>query len=666
MRISPFLTLFLGVFVAIPAAAVDWRPVDPAELALKSPRVDPDADAEAISWDIWITDKTIGRTRETVRTHYLRVKIFTERGAANQSVIDLASVDSKFHIHSLRGRTLKADGTIVPLKKANIFQRTLVKAAGVRARKRSFSMPNVQIGDVIEYQWKETYSSVANNLRLYLQRDIPTWKVTYHVKPSQLVADNGYTMSSQAFNIDFKGFEEDPQGYWTTTMENMPAFKDEPYMPPDDQVQSWVLLFYTRDRSGEPDKYWKGVGERFKDAYALLTKADGAVKREAARIVAGTSSESEKITKILNFCRDEIQSVHHDRSGLSGRERSTFKKNKGPSDTLKQGMGTGFDVNMLFTALARGAGLRAYVALVSQRDDRFFQPAYLASTFLNSAVVAVEVDGEWRFYDPGLPYLEKGMLYWPEEGVQALLAEKGGPHWLETPFSSPERTAARRTAKMKLLSDGTLEGVVTQTYSGHFGVSRKNNYDGLSEKERSERVETLVRNRLSTAELSDIQVENADSVDGAFAYSYKVRVPGYAVRTGKRMFLQPSFFERGAPSVFSAGERRHDIYFNYSWIEEDRVTIELPEGFVLSNVASPKSIPVEEIGDYRATISVESERTLVYERKFLWGMHGNILFPAAAYPQIKEVFDRIHNQDQQAVTLQSHLSAGVSAPARLP
>ena len=37
-----------------------WRPVDPADIALKAPIVEPDADAEAIFWDIRVDDG--GRT----------------------------------------------------------------------------------------------------------------------------------------------------------------------------------------------------------------------------------------------------------------------------------------------------------------------------------------------------------------------------------------------------------------------------------------------------------------------------------------------------------------------------------------------------------------------------------------------------------------------------
>jgi hypothetical protein len=54
----------------------DWRPVTPTELAAK-PVVEPDADAEAIFWEVRVDDSS---AEELALKHYVRVKIFTERG----------------------------------------------------------------------------------------------------------------------------------------------------------------------------------------------------------------------------------------------------------------------------------------------------------------------------------------------------------------------------------------------------------------------------------------------------------------------------------------------------------------------------------------------------------------------------------------------------------
>src|SRR5450432_3948503 len=68
------------------AGGEEWRPVNPADLALKAPVVEPEADAEAIFWDIRIDD---AGTSDLVLQHYIRIKIFTERGREKESKVDI-------------------------------------------------------------------------------------------------------------------------------------------------------------------------------------------------------------------------------------------------------------------------------------------------------------------------------------------------------------------------------------------------------------------------------------------------------------------------------------------------------------------------------------------------------------------------------------------------
>jgi hypothetical protein len=78
--------------VSLPVLAAskdDWRPVDPADLALKAPVVEKDADAEALFWDVSVADEIDGGTPRTVLNHYIRIKVFTERGRESQSKIDI-------------------------------------------------------------------------------------------------------------------------------------------------------------------------------------------------------------------------------------------------------------------------------------------------------------------------------------------------------------------------------------------------------------------------------------------------------------------------------------------------------------------------------------------------------------------------------------------------
>ncbi|MCA1606237.1 MAG: hypothetical protein LC775_12375, partial [Acidobacteria bacterium] len=69
----PLLFLCLGlIFPAAVFAGDEWRPVDPADLALKAPLVEKDADAEAIFWEVRLSDEVEGGTPRTVLRHYAR------------------------------------------------------------------------------------------------------------------------------------------------------------------------------------------------------------------------------------------------------------------------------------------------------------------------------------------------------------------------------------------------------------------------------------------------------------------------------------------------------------------------------------------------------------------------------------------------------------------
>src|SRR5712664_3222429 len=81
------LCLTLGTFSSTALAVSDeWKPIDPASLAEKTPVVEKDADAEAIFWEVRVDD---GGAEELVFSHYVRVKVFTDRGKESQSKIDL-------------------------------------------------------------------------------------------------------------------------------------------------------------------------------------------------------------------------------------------------------------------------------------------------------------------------------------------------------------------------------------------------------------------------------------------------------------------------------------------------------------------------------------------------------------------------------------------------
>lgn len=653
LLLATFVSVLVAVSPTASATGDDWKPVDASDVALKTPLVEKDADSEAIFWEVRVDDGDAG---DLVFSNYVRVKIFTERGKEDQSRIDLPYI-GRYKIKDIAARTIKPDGSIVELKSTDIFERTIVKTNGIKVKAKSFAMPAVEVGSIIEYRWREVRSeSSANYVDLQFQRDIPARTITYLVRPYTGPYANG--LAYQPFQMPGQvKFEKAKDGFYRLSLNNVPAYHEEPRMPPEDSVRSWVLLYYSDNTSRTPDKFWTELGKRLNDVTKEDMKVNDEVRRVATEVVGDAAAPEEKLRRLYEYCQTKIKNVDRPSSGLTPDERDKLKENKSPSDTLKRGMGTGGNIDSLFAALATAAGFEAHLALSGNRqyiflDRNFADPYFLISK--GSSFIAVRLGETFRFFSPAETYTPFGMLGWREEGQSALVLQKD-PVWAETPISEPDKSLKKRVGTFRLTEDGTLEGEVKIEFSGQVGMDEKYNNEDDSPTEREKNLTDEVKARLSTAELTNIKIENvADSLK-SFAVSYHIRVPGYSQRTGKRIFLQPGFFTRGIGPLFAASDRRNSIYFRYPWSEEDHITIELPQGYALDNADAPPLIPAtatQNICEFKIGMQLNNgTRTLIYDRKFFFGGHGSILFSPKTYPSLKQLFDMVNKGDGHTITL---------------
>jgi transglutaminase-like putative cysteine protease len=644
----------LAVCLFAPAALArsgdkDWKPVDPAQLAMTAPVVEKDADAEAIFWEVYVDDS---RQEELSLRHYVRIKVFNERGRDSQSKVEIPYVGGN-QIKDVEARVIKADGTITELKKEDVFERTVVKLSGVKVKVKSFALPGVEPGAIIEYRWREVHpGGSANGLRLKFQRDIPVQTVSYYFKPYA-------TMRYRSFNMGDARFVKDKDGFSKLTMNNMPAFREEPRMPPEDAVRAWVFLYNLADESVNANSYWSEFGKRVYEAVKDDMKVNDDVKSAAAAIVGDAKTPEEKLQRIYDFCRTKIKNASRASSGMSAEERSKFKSSKSPAETLKREAGTGSNIDYLFAALAKAAGFDARLALSGDAADTFFDRTFPNATFLGSSFIAVRVGDSWQFYSPAEMYTPFGMLGWREEGQEALVTDSKQPEWVRTPVSGPEKSAEKRTAKLSLAEDGTLEGDVRIEYTGQLAYEKKEFNEDDSPADREKTLSDMFKGRMSTAELSNVQVENVTDPVKPFAYSFHVRVPGYAQRTGKRLFLQPAFFQKGLAPLFPTSERKQQVFFHFPWSEEDQIEITLPEGFALDNADMPAPVNVG-LSQYEPQASISKDgRTLHFSRKFVFGKGAaqELLFATTTYPNLKAYFDAVNNDDGHTIALKQGATA---------
>lgn len=648
---SPLLALVAAslclAYNAQTVNAQSWKPVDASELSLRTPVVEKDADAEALFWEVRIDDHPDG---DLIFNHYIRVKVFNDRGREAQGRVELPFgriYRLSIRVQDIAARTIKQNGSIIELKKSDIYDQEKIRTSGLKFKVKSFALPGVEAGDIVEYRWREIRSNQsAHRTRLHFQRDIPVQTVRYYIKPYPFP---GLGMRAFTNRGADPRFVPERNGFHSVTMTNMPAFREEPNMPPEDAIRTWTLVYYTKDTRVDPATYWADHGKEVFNAFKPYMKVNDVVRNASAEAIGDAASPEDKLKRLYGYVRNRITNSSDPASGFTPEQRAKLKENKSPADTLKRGVGNSQDIDLLFAALAIAAGFDARVALFPDRSDYFFDRSVAIEYFLNHAHIAIRVGDQWRFFNPGYHYLPYGMLSWEEEFQEALITDPRSPVFVRTPLASPDASKIRRTAKLRLTDDGSLEGDVRIEYTGHAAMQRKGLAEDDTPAEQEQSLKNSFKNRMSTAELSSVRIENMGSAE-PLIQTFKVRVPGYAQRTGRRLFLQPAFFQHGAKPLFTASDRRHDIYFDYPWSEEDEVTIELPAGYEFDNAEAPVPFQALPITKYDVKI-MAGQNLLVYKRSFFFGGDNNLLFPVQSYRDVKLVFDTVQERDGHTITL---------------
>jgi hypothetical protein len=661
---KPMLSRVIGYVIPIclivGANAADWKPVDVKELAETSPKVEKDADAEIIFSETRILDQAVSGHPQWYAINYIRVKIYNYRGRDRFSTIHIP-LPPKTSVIDIAGRTIHPDGKIIELSK-NAISETMSKEGGTALKEKSFPMPAVEPGSIIEYRWRASHTELyAHYVRLELQRDMPARLVRYFIKPYS-APNFPYVMAVQNFNAPEAPMVLQPDGYYLKSIENVPAFKAnlEPRMPPSNELRIWSLIYYKPLERRDADHFWVDYGKKMYASFKPRMKVGKEIHQKAAELTQKAATPLEKLAILSEFCRKNIKNLTTE--AVSAEEREDADKNKTPEDTLNQGMGPPDDIRYLFAALAAATGLDARIALLPSRSNVFFNRSFADPFFLTGKAVAVRIDGGWNFFDPGDPFIPNGMLAWFYEGTSALITDPKEPVFELTPITSAERSKIWSVGNFALSEDGTLEGDIVVAFSGQEGVTQKKMRQRQSEAQQQRAFEDTIHKAISTIEISNIVIENASDIEKAITYKAHVRVPGYAQRTGKRLLFPPSVFHQGEASRFSNRDRKYPIYFAYPWTEDDRVTISIPPGFEFATPQVPPQISFGDIGSYEVHASIENRNKLIYTRKFTYGDKGLVL-PKESYTALKLRFDAVVAADAHTLELKQ-TPLQTASPAR--
>lgn len=657
--------LCLGLAQPSPAQEKNgWLPLGPQDLAASKPQVEPDADAEILLWQV----RLVSSSEAVKMDNYIRLKIFTERGRELNSKISLPFSNlSRFEaeIKDIAARTIAPDGSIVEVKPQDIYENEQVRVRGFKSKVKTFALPNLKVGSIVEYRWRESriptqllffpglvrlaFFVSASGERFEVQREFPVRQVTYYINP-----DSSRPLTAKVFNWPQQPVLVKQGSNYTFTLNNIPAVREEPFMPPDEQTQAWFMYYERKEvtptalLSGDVQGHYRLSKE------AVRQTNNGDFKRIVQGVVGDEVDPMAKLRLIFTYCQTKIKNMDNPAQQISEKEQKEYRFDFTLPEIVKHGLGNSLGISAVFAGMAQMAGFETRLALIPNRRRAFFDFTFPRSELLSGdRVVAVKVGEEWRFFQPSDPYASFTRLRWEHEGVVAIIPQEKDALTIPTLISSSDKSQSLRTARVAVSEDGTLAGEVEIIYSGHRAVALKEDYAETSPIERERDWTANLKQRLG-AEITQFKMEGIAANNDPVKITFHLRAVNYAQRTGKRMFLPVAVFQHGLGAVFPGSQRKYDIYFPYAWQETDNLTFTLPTGYALDTPTVPPNLETETMR-YRVQISHTSDqKQLTYRRHFVLGIgpQKNLLFYGPeTYPVWKKFFDEVHQKDEHVIVL---------------
>ena len=646
MRAVRFAVLFsLALLASATAAgAADWPVIPPAELALKAPRIDPQADAEALLWDVRLTDSDERDELSTILNHHLRIKVFSDRGREAHGTVELVYTPSR-RVRDIEGRTIAPNGTVTELRSQDVFDREIIRASGFKVRVKSFAMPAVVPGAIIEYRWREIRDdSLANYLEIPFQRDIPAHLVRYHLRPLTGVRDLGYQMRTEWYNLDKQPERlTEERGYTIFQVRDVPALKEEPLMPPELAVKPWMLVFYAdlAETNKTPEKFWLDFAKSTHNGLKGYIKASNELRQAAAELSKGT--EPVTIERLVAFARERIK--------IDG---STRRKDiKTVTDAFKRGSGDSQDRTLLVAALAPLVGLDVRLALLPDRSDFFSTPGMRQPHFISHLALGIQAGNAWQFVDPASEHGTDGQLAWRYDGQYALLLDDKAPDFVSVPVAAQQLSNTKRTAALTLLDSGSIEGEVTLSYTGQVAMRNRERDDDSTPAEREQRLKDDYAKRWPGASISNVRFEQLEDPQQPYVIRFAVSLPNFAQKTGTRLFVQPSLLQRGAEPTFTQSARTHRVIFPFGFIDEDTVTIDVPAGYELEPGEPLRATSLAGgAAAFTAKVTFDAKaQRVTFARGFSVGGFGKLFWEAKEYGGLKAFFDQVQREDGYTLSL---------------
>ena len=566
--------------------ASGWPEITAEEKTLTKVAEDPEANAVVL---LKSRDSRIAPQADdfvNVMKYVWRIKILTERGKSYGEVHIRAGKSSR--VDQIEARTIRPDGTVVPLAPDQVFEKVVLDVGGVKLTEKVFNFPAVEVGSILEYRYVRHdngiffldpwfFAGEEYTVRSHVSQIFPTgmsYSILCDLCPAVPPAITDWRDGKdkgQMYALDLRG---------------LPGYREERMMPPERETtpRLEMVLNIWKGRYTEAiarqDRFftdWESVARYVSFNYGHMMKdGQSALKPVVDDWLKGIADPQEKVKTILRHVRDDFRYLPWDNvygGGLSS--IAAILKDK-VADNEEKGV-------LLYAAL-KSAGIDSSFVLVAGKDVGSLNPKFYSLTQFTHVMVAVGgAGGERKFLDPTVSYAPFEFTSWRDSGAGALVVNATAGEVIELPVRN-EASATRYRATVKPSKDGKAVAEVEAQFTGEDAVDMREDLVPESAAGRETRIKKWLEEKRAGAALSSVSFENLEDASKPLVVKVSFHAPGLVTIADEAMLVRGCVLSCLDANPLARAVRNHPFYIDRGWNDEEMVTIEPPPGLAASQM----------------------------------------------------------------------------------
>ncbi|MEJ0033649.1 MAG: transglutaminase domain-containing protein [Bacteroidota bacterium] len=595
-----------------------------------------------------------------------RVKILTKDGLKHAELsIPLYHVNgTEERISGLKVVTYNLEnGKVIETKAKNdsFFKEefnkntTLMKVASI----------NVKEGSVIEFAYKVKSEFVTNFQDWQFQSEIParwseyraeipeyfnyqkfmqgyialdisensskTGSLTYSDRSIQEVGQGGAAPKTTVGSLQFvtQTFR------WAT--KDVPAFRMEPYMTTANDYIAEINfeLAYTNFPGSGMKPYmgtWDDISKTYwQEVGTSIKSGDFALKDELATAISGATTDEEKVARIFDYVRYNVNWDENYRMYPTQQPRKTV-------DTKK---GTSADINILLASMIEKTGIPVFPVLLSTRNHGFVRETAPLSTQFNYVICAVQLKDKVALLDATTRMLPFGVI--PERCLngQGFVVTPEGWNWI--PLKAAVKSRTTQSIDMKLSESGEVDAKLTVDKTGYHSAKARNQYISKGEGDYVKEFASPLMINVSKTEFA-----NVNDVNQPFKETYHFTAGERASIAGGIIYFNPFVIGRPGENPFKSADRIYPVDFGNTYEEFYMAKIAIPDGYTVEELPQNKVFALPENAG-RYTYNVVQNGNILNLTSIL--AVNRPLFTQNDYPHLREFFNLVIAKQAEQIVL---------------